>query len=151
MSGMMARLYTVWRGLSNRIKCKGAKRQRGDQAHQTGKSAIQQVENLRHIFVPTLMMEIFTIRLRGNHWTLAGEKWEFSMMPKVLPNGSATAATRMPSPTSCRGSRIVAPNDSRRFRAAAASGTPQYATVPPGPGVPLGSKPSSKPPTEYPT
>lgn len=49
-----------------------------------------------------------------HHLTLAGSKFGFSMMPKRLPNGSVTAATLMPPPTSAIGSSGVAPSASNR-------------------------------------
>ena len=59
------------------------------------------------------------------YFSLPRSKFGFSMIPKVLPNGSATLATLIPSPTSCSCSRTVAPSAMSRPTSAAASGTPQ--------------------------
>src|SRR5215217_898475 len=58
-------------------------------------------------------------------YALSSEKCGFSMMPKTLPYGSRTEATRILSPTSRTPPRPVASSSRRRASAASASSTPQ--------------------------
>src|SRR5947207_8455366 len=64
-------------------------------------------------------------RVRLLHRTSAALKCGFSIMLRRLPNGSVTAATLIPWPTSVTGSSSVAPSASSRSNSAFAFATPQ--------------------------
>src|SRR5688572_14065908 len=83
--------------------------------------------------------------------TSDGLKFGFSMIPKRLPKGSFTAATRIPPPTSLTGSSAVAPSWISRASSSSALATPQSGCGPAVLGWPSGIRPSSNPPTENPT